>query len=1148
MMNLHKGMFAALFSLLMLCLAAMPTPALAQNGAEANIQGMTCVASETAAQHAKLSYFQAYDNHTFVDSDIPYALVPKDAPERTFVYGATVGIAFAHLNPKAKYAIEMTFLSGVAAPNYFVKTTYRLLLVRANNVVLGPPLPLTANRILTQRWAIPSRAIEGGRLTISLDGLTPPNAVVSGFKLYSTDPRTPVVGAMPAPVMPTYTPRPAALAGVAQRQVSLNGTWRFNPAAPDGFLSDPGMAGGAWKPIQVPGEWYLQGFNVGKFATAAYTRSFTVPASWHGQRVKLRCDNIYGHAEVWINGKKAGSHDGVYTPFQLDVTDLVRPGSANKISVAARSYSIADAVDSGMDYGQRDLGGITRKIYLFAVPAENVADLYITTQFDPQYQNATLRVAAQVTNDGRALSAPARLRFQLKDGAGRAVALAPSSVPIPPLKPGQAATVNWNAPVTRPRQWDVEHPNLYTLTCAPMAANGQAGEVVSKEFGFRQVDIRGNQVFLNNHPLKLRGICRHEEDPRRGRSLAPGEWEQDIRLLRDANVNVIRTTHYPPAEEMIDACDRLGMFVEDEAPDCWVNFYADPLTVAEMKQSEAEMVMRDRSHPSVLIWDLGNENGWNIGFPQNMALTRALDPTRPIDFEGGGVPPNTVDIATLHYPPFPLPASFDTSPIPMDVGEFVHMTNYNRRELYTDPGLRDVWGEAFSQQWESIMQSRGTVGGNIFAAGDEIVFSPDGKTYGWGPWGIIDGWRRPKPEYFYVKKVYSPVRVVPEATPLSAQNGAFRFHVENRQDFSNLNELRFRWKLGAASGTAKASAPPHSNGTLTIPVPTGAGNGQTLTLRVVSPRGFDVDDYEFPLGPPQTVKAVQTRSPSALTLTQTPDTITVGGRDYSWRIDARTGAIQSGMAGGRLLVTSGPHLMLMPWHDDGLALWSGDIPNYQPVNDACTGWKATSVTATQSANAVVVTVAGAYDQAKGVYTMTFDQTGRLTASYTFAPTAPINVWEMGLAFDVPRSLDTLSWTRQTAWSGYPADHIGRPSGTARAFSGTPNVGAPGPRTRPAWAWSQDDSSMGSNDFRSEKWHVQTASLTDGGGAGLRLLSDGRQNVRCWIEGGHIRLFVMDFANQGSAGFVNERIYPNRALVPGTSFTGAAALDLAAPQR
>ena len=399
----------------------------------------------------------------------------------------------------------------------------------AGACVLISSVNLVAGKSVVEIRELPPAAYAAGKLTLALEHISGPNAVVSDVEILSSNPRP--LGVVPPPplVLPRLSPRPAEVSGVSALSVDLAGTWKFNSAA-NGPTAD----------IQVPGEWVMQGFTVAPGKAAHYRRHFSVPADWRGKRIKLRCDGVYSDAVVSLNGREAGRHLGGMTPFELDLTTLVEPGKDNTIALAVTSESLADRLGCCSQYASHPLGGITRKIRMFVLPEANLSSLHVSTRFDKDFRDATLGVELAAANEGpaRPLGLQAVLTLTAPDGAN--VPLAPHRVALDSLKE------SLSIPVSRPLKWDNEHPNLYRLAVR-LEAKGKLLETVTQRIGFRQVEVRGNRLFVNNVPVKLHGVCRHEVHPLRGRSLTPELWRKDAELFRVGNCNFIRTSHYPPA-------------------------------------------------------------------------------------------------------------------------------------------------------------------------------------------------------------------------------------------------------------------------------------------------------------------------------------------------------------------------------------------------------------------------------------------------------------------------------------------------------------------------------------------------------------------------------------------------------------------------
>ena len=463
--------------------------------------------------------------------------------------------------------------------------------------------------------------------------------------------------------------------------LDLAGTWQFCHLPRMGFANIPDAPSSKqWSDIQVPGQWRQQGFQ-GRMNQVAgvYQRTFLIPEDWAKTRIVLHCEAIYDDATVWVNGKNVGRHLGGFTPFEIDITSAVQAGKSATITIAV---TCVGSFDCGVGYAAHNLGGITRKIQLVALPAVNLSSMHILTHFDSEFKDATLEITARVVNDGALASPNGRLTFALRDPQGNPVVLTPAGITISPIKPGKAVEKKISIPITRPQQWDVEHPRLYTLTSS--LNHGGTLEKVSSRVGFRQVNIRGSQLFLNGHTLKLRGVCRHETDPLRGRSLTNDEWRQDAELFARANINFVRTSHYPPAKEFLDACDEIGILVESEGPFCWCHVGPDatPLVILQT----IEMVEFNRNHPSVIIWSLANESEWSTVFDTAAHMLGLLDPSRPCIFSFG-----EVNLKSWHYPSRGNVAT-DRSTKPVLLDEYFALNCFNKSVQYADPGIRDIWG------------------------------------------------------------------------------------------------------------------------------------------------------------------------------------------------------------------------------------------------------------------------------------------------------------------------------------------------------------------------------------------------------------------------------------------------------------------------
>ena len=988
---------------------------------------------------------------------------------RTIVFGQRVEFGYGGLNSKAQYKAKLRFFSD----------SWRELRIKAGEVVLLPVVKLEPGKIGERVVDLPVTPT----LTLAVEKISGPNVIVSDVEILSTDAK---------PLSAHWGKREGWIKGrpryVAPPKdtVSLNGQWTFCADGP---------AGADWKLIEVPGEWVMQGFNVKTNCAAGYRRTFSAPAGFAGQRVILRFDGVYSEASVTLNDQEIGRHLGGFTPFEFDVTDTLRAGD-NLLALAVKNESIADKMSAGTWYAGHPLGGIPRKVTLFAVPALHIAGLEVTATPNETLTKGAAHIAFQIVNAGKVPANDLKATAALDRSGGTA------STSVPPIAAGESAEVAIDIPVEIPALWDTEHPNLYTLTVSL-----SSGETIQQRIGFKRIEVRGNQLFVNNMPVKLHGGCRHETHPTRGRSLTPELWRCDAELYRDANFNLIRTSHYPPPEEFITACDELGLFVECESP-----MWQSGLDENNILHTTIEMVQACRNHPSILYWSLANEAAWCDSYHLSNQVVKGLDPSRPRTFDGGddhGICP----IASPHYPGPDGPGGYHNARRPTHYGEYCHLSCYSRSELSADPSLRDAWGRGFRSMWDAMFQSQGTLGGALWAAMDDTFHLPDGLSVGFGEWGILDNWRRPKPEYWHCKKTYSPVRIdeTQQHLPVSA---TVELPVLNQSDFSNLREFDISWSIGRQGGKVVADIAPHAKGTLRITPKVPASTGDKLMIEVRDPRGFVADEYAFTFGEKQ---------PSI------KETVPVAKRSLADLVSRDTGRL-IGEIGG-------PILMVLPLNGQKDSQLYGKYfrPPYNPM---ATKWEKSSVDARPDS----VTVAGEYAEAKGTFRYSIGSDGELEVAYSFTMKQAVNPRQVGLVFDLPRSWSNIAWTRNAPYTVYPSDHIGRPVGAAHAFAGKEKYEPNNLRNQPTWPWCEDATEGGTRDFRSTKENILCYQITDSAGHGVRIVSNGKQHARAWVDGDKIRLLVADYSNAGGEVYFHKHVASEeRPLRAGDDISGLVQL-------
>ncbi len=1122
--------------ILLLIISAMPLI----NSGWAIPQGWYSVASVDCGTESGDSFLDTGDSYRYPESDLSLEKISAADPMRTVAYGEEVAYVFGNFQPEAKYAVRISFLSEKGG---------RIQNLMANDMILQDNIELPDGSPVTLEFELSPAIYQAGEVTIATHRIAGPNAVIAALEIFSdrTGPLTAPADSPETLPEPTYTAIP-----VNAKIMDLNGAWQFNPVSDERPLPPRGRG---WSTIQVPGEWSMQGFTVDR--AAEYRRDIDIPLEWQSRCVKLRFDAVYGDAEILVNSKIAGRHSGTYTPFEFDITNLIHCGVNNEVRVRVTANTRADRLATGSKYAVHPLYGIARKVSLFAVPQLHIQNFHVATDLDDQYRDAILKAGMKLINTSTLPVHEVEVLFKLKTWPEeKYVEITNHSftIPIPQnanniqsIEPNQSnkpAMTNqvFHLAVEQPRKWDCEHPNLYTLECQ-LKQNNTIIETVRQRFGFRELAVSGNRFLLNGVPVKLHGVDRHEVHPLTGRSLKPEDnwWRKDAELFKAMNCNYIRTSHYPPAEEFIDACDEIGLFVEEEAPICWGND-GSRLNRPIVLQSTAEMISRDRSHPSVIIWSLANESKWQKNYQLSFALAEKLDPTRPKTFHDQcwNNSHSTTQIANQHYPGPGGPERANKEDRPVLFGEFCHLNCYNHEELVTDPGLRDAWGLVLASMWEAMYRSDGCLGGAIWSGIDDTFFLPDGKVVGYGPWGPLDGWRRLKPEAWHVFKTYAPVQI-----ELGEQTEEqICLQVENRFGFTDLNECWIHWQCNGRNGQLKMELTPGKRGSLTLPVKVSDLDNMMLDIKVYDPVDRLVQHTRF--GNNSQIETPMTPSGKPFQAKQSGSTLTAESTGMRIRFDLKTGLFISIESDGQTILTGGPTLMLLAdyFPPDSTAQMIG-TDQFESYTAPCTNWTCTNIDWQQADSGVTtIKVSGHTDQAEGTYTIDLDRGGRITVAYNFTNKEEIKARQIGLVFDVPKSQSTLSWQRQGQWSVYPDDHIGRLNGKARAFYGTPPVRYAGPSKEPKTPWSRDDTVLGSHDFRATRTGIHWAQLTGLSGKGIRVLSDGSQAVRAWVDSDTIRMLVADHNSIGAERFLRSHASPwSKTLKAGENITGQATIRI-----
>ncbi|MBN1492403.1 MAG: beta-galactosidase, partial [Phycisphaerae bacterium] len=515
----------------------------------------------------------------------------------------------------------------------------------------------------------------------------------------------------PRAVRCIYADEPSALDGKPERSPyyrSLNGQWRFHwgpkPAdRPTGFhAADFDDAG--WKTIPVPANIELQGYGIPIYTNVkyawhmapdpprvpaddnpigSYRTRFSVPDEWKGRQVFLRFDGVSSAFYVWLNGKEVGFNKGSRTVGEFNITPYLQDGE-NVLAVQVYRWSDGAYLEC-QDFWR--LSGIFRDVALLSTADLHVRDFEVNAVPDADFRNGELRVRAQIHNFG-AETRPVSVRLTLRNAEGNGV--------FPPItrevivEPGQDGKVEMKATVRDIALWSAEKPNLYSLLLTLQGDDGNAIEVVPCAVGFRTVEIRDGELLVNGRAVLLKGVNRHEHDPDRGHAITVESMIRDIEVMKQHNVNAVRTCHYPNQPLWYDLCDRYGIYLIDEANiESHGMGYGerslahDTTWAAAHMDRTQRMVERDKNHPSVIIWSLGNEAGFGVNFVATSKWIKERDPSRPVHYERAGDDPATDIICPMYARPNRL-AEYASKPQtrPFILCEYAHAMGNSTGNLW----------------------------------------------------------------------------------------------------------------------------------------------------------------------------------------------------------------------------------------------------------------------------------------------------------------------------------------------------------------------------------------------------------------------------------------------------------------------------------
>lgn len=610
----------------------------------------------------------------------------------------------------------------------------------------------------------------------------------------------------------------------SSRVILLNGIWKFNFVTGvskriDGF-ADPELDLSNWNEIEVPSNMEIEGYgipiytNIGyefypdwnfkppyvndleKNNIGYYRREFEIPQSWSGQQVFVHFGSIKSVGFVWVNGQKVGMSKDSKTPQEFDLTKYIKPGK-NTIAVEVFRWSDAAYLEC-QDFWR--LSGIPREVYVYAQPKVRLRDFFVQATLDENYSNGVFNLDVELKNHTNQ-KATSSVSFEILDDSGKSVSSGIKTIEIT----DSIGTLNFNSTIPSVNAWSAETPNLYTLLLTSKDGAGNLTEVTSVKIGFRTSEIKDGLFLVNGKRVLLKGVNLHEFDPITGQVINEKSVMLDLERMKQLNVNAIRLSHYPQPDFFYDLADKYGFYIVDEAN---IESHGIGYDRAKGKSlannldwTEAHvfrtrnMFERDKNHPSVVIWSLGNEAGNGYNFYETYLFIRSRDKMRPIQYEQAGLEWNT-DIYCPMYAKIP------------DIERYAQ--RYNDRPLILceyEHAMGNSEGN-LADYWETIEKYPNLQGGFIWDWVDQGLADKNEKGEFWayggdyGPEGtpsdgnfLINGVVSPdrsiKPHSLEVKHVYQNIGIKAE----DLASGLFS--VINKFRFTNLNKFSFSYEITA---------------------------------------------------------------------------------------------------------------------------------------------------------------------------------------------------------------------------------------------------------------------------------------------------------------------------------------------------------------
>lgn len=712
--------------------------------------------------------------------------------------------------------------------------------------------------------------------------------------------------------------------------LSLNGNWKFNwvkqPSERPVNFYKMNYDVSAWKEIPVPSNWEMLGYGTPIYTNitypfknnppliqpqkgytnetevnpvGSYRREFTIPAGWDGKEIILHFNGVYSGIYVWVNGQKVGYSEGANNDAEFNITKYAKTGTN---TIAAEVYRFTDA-SYIEDQDMFRLSGIHRDVYVYATPKVHVRDYFLKSEFNGNdFSAATFKTALSVRNYGNNTEKAAIAEVSLLDPSGKVVAAL--TQPITQLKGKTEQKYDLQAKVDKPLLWSAENPHLYTAIVTLKDSEGKVTEAMSSKFGFRKIEIKNRRVYINNKAVFFKGVNRHDIHPQYGKAVPVESMIEDIVLMKNHNINMVRTSHYPNDPKMYALYDYYGLYIMDEADlenhgngsisdkPSWIPAFVDRIE---------RVIERDKNHPSVIFWSLGNEGSNGENFTAMSKRAREMD-TRPIHYEGKN---EIADIRSQMYP---------------DMRDLNRIDQMDEDKPYFFCEYAHSMGNApgnLGEYWDYIYKSERIIGGCVWDWVDQAINKhgePANKYYYGGDFGdkpndadfccngLTTADRRVTAKLLEAKKVFQYIRM----TPLALMSG--KIQIENKYDFTNLNQFDIAWEVikdgvKTESGSlASINLEPDGKQPIVIPYNKNLEVGKEYFLNVYfslknktvwADKGHLVASEQFALNNRPAVPMVNVDALKTLDVTTQGNNLIIKGQNFGMTFDTESGTMKS---------------------------------------------------------------------------------------------------------------------------------------------------------------------------------------------------------------------------------------------------------------